>query len=81
MKYGVAQGSILGPSLFLIYVNDLPNATNILDLIMFADDTNLSYSHHNIKKIFSTVKEELEKLGGWFTANRLLLNIKKTKYT
>ena len=44
---------------------------------MFADDTNLFYLHHNIKKLFSTVNEELEKLAGWFTE----LNIKKTKYT
>ena len=79
--YGVPQGSILGPLLFLLYVNDLPNATNVLDPIMFADDTNLFYSHHDIKTLFSTVNEELEKLGGWFTANRLLMNIKKTKYT
>ena len=81
ITYGVPQGSILGPLLFLIYVNDLPNATNILDPIMFADDTNLFYSHHDIKTLFSTVNEELEKLGDWFTANRLSLNIKKTKYT
>ena len=68
-------------SQMIIYVNDLPNATNILDPIMFADDTNLFYSHHDIKTLFSTVNEELEKLGDWFTANRLSLNIKKTKYT
>ena len=48
---------------------------------MFADHTNLFYSHHNIKTLFSTVNEELEKLGGWFTASRLSLNIKETKYT
>ena len=48
---------------------------------MFADDTNLFYSHHGIKTLFSIVNEELEKLGDWFTANRLSLNIKKTKYT
>ena len=58
-------------SQMIIYVNDLPNATNILDPIMFADDTNLFYSHHDIKTLFSTVNEELEKLGDWFTANRL----------
>ena len=81
ITHGVQEGSILGPLLFLIYVNDLPNATNILDPIMFADDTNLFYSHHDIKTLFSTVNEELEKLGDWFTANRLSLNIKKTKYT
>ena len=81
ITYGVPQGSILGPLLFLIYVNDPPNATSILDLIMFADDTNLFYSHHDIKTLFSTVNEELEKLGGWFTTNRLSLNITKTKYT
>ena len=81
ITYGVPQGSILGPLLFLIYVNDLPNATNILDPIMFADDTNLFYSHHDIKTLFSTVNAELQKLADWFTANRLSLNIKKTKYT
>ena len=81
ITYGVPQGSILGPLLFLIYINDLPNATNILDPIMFADDTNLFYSHRGIKTLFPTVNEELEKLGGWFTANRLSLIIQKTKYT
>ena len=48
---------------------------------MFPDDTNLFYSHHDIKTLFSTVNEELEKIEGWFTANRLSLNIKKAKYT
>ena len=67
--------------IFAIYVNGFPNATNILDLVMFADDTNLFYSHHDIKTLFSTVNEQLKKLEGWFTANRLSLSIKKTKYT
>ena len=53
ITYGVPQGSIPGPLLFLIYVNDLPNATNILDPTMFADDTNLFYSHHDIKTLSS----------------------------
>ena len=48
---------------------------------MFADDRNISYLHHDIKTLSSTVNEELEKLGGWFTVNKLSLNIKKTKYT
>ena len=47
---------------------------------MFANDTNSFHSHRDIKTLFSRVNEELEKLGGWFTANRLSLNIKKTKY-
>ena len=73
---GVPQGSIL----FLIYVNDLCNVSNILDLIMFADD-NLFFSHRNISTPFLTINNELHKIGEWFKANRLSLNIKKNKYT
>ena len=80
MTCGVPQGSILGPLLFLLYINDLSNVSNILDLIMFADDTNLFYSHHNIKELFTAVNKELQKLGDWFTSNKLSINIKKTKY-
>ena len=47
---------------------------------MFADDTNLFYSHHDIKTLFSTVNEELEKYGGWFPANRLSLDINEIQF-
>ena len=78
---GGPQGSILGPLLFLIYVNDLCSASNISDPIMFVDDTNLFYSHQNISSLFMTVNNELDKIGEWFKANKLSLNVKKTKYT
>ena len=62
---GVPQGSVLGPLLFLIYVNDLKDASKGLDCIMFADDTNFFYSHKNIKSLFYTVNSELEKISQW----------------
>ena len=74
---GVPQGSILGPLLFLIYGNDLNNASSTLDLIMFADDRNLFYSHKNIHQLFAKVNEELEKIGDWFKANKLSFNNQK----
>ena len=59
IKCGVPQGSILGPLLFLLYVNDLPKAYNRLTSIMFADDTNLFLSHRNHKTLFQTANREL----------------------
>ena len=75
------QGLILGPLLFLVYVNDFNKASDVIDHIMFADDTNLFYSHQNIKTLFGTVNCELEKICEWFRANKLTLNVRKTNYT
>ena len=80
IKCGVPQGSILGPLLFLIYINDLHNSSKMLKFILFADDTNLFYSHTNIKDLFKTVNQELAHINEWFKANKLSLNISKTKY-
>ena len=81
ISYGVRQGSILGPLIFLLYMNDLPNASLVLDPVIYADDTNLFYSNNYIETLFSTVNMELERIREWFKANKLSLNIKKTNYT
>ena len=81
VKCRVPQGFILGPLLFLLYVHDLKNASSVLDPIMFADDTNLFYTHSNIQKLFSTMNEELANINQWFTSNKLSLNAKKPKYS
>ena len=60
---------------------DFKNVSNILVPIMFPDYTKLFYSHHNIKTLFTTVIEELNRNAQWFKANKLTLNIKKVKYT
>ena len=75
------QGSILEPLLFLIYVNDLCNVSKIFEAITLADDTNLFFSHKNIKEFSHTANLELNKVFIRFNANKLSLNKDKTKYT
>ena len=79
MVCGVPQGSVLGPLLFLLYINDLPNATDFLTLL-FADDTTFQYSGANLDILFEKCNSELEKASIWFRANKLTLNVKKTKF-
>ena len=76
---GVPQGSILGPLMFLIFVNDLHKVTKYLDSIMFADDANFFYPHKNIKTLFQIVNSELKLVNEWFLTNKLSLNAKKNK--
>ena len=77
---GVPQGSVLGPLLFLLYVNDICHSSDIFDFFLFADDTNLLYANSNLKTLETIVNKELQKLSDWLIANKLTLNIKKSNF-
>ena len=77
---GVPQGSILGPLLFLIYINDIHNSSSKFNFFLFADDTNLLYSDKNLRTLENIVNKELENISDWLFANKLSLNIAKSNF-
>ena len=79
LNIGVPQGLVLGPLLFLLYINDMPNVTNLF-IRLFADDTFLSFQHKNPKKLNKIVNRELNKVADWLLDNRLSLNVLKSKF-
>ena len=80
VTYGVPQGSVLGPLLFIIYTNDLPQSLTNSKTILFADDTTIFKSSNNIEHLYKAMNEDLKILEDWFKANKLSLNASKTNY-
>ena len=68
---GVPQGSLLGPLLFILYINDFQNSSNVLSFILFADDTSVYFSHKNPDTLLNTVNSELKCIHEWICCNKL----------
>ena len=77
---GVPQGSVLGPLLFLLYINDLFVSSNYLSFILFADDTNIFLRHKDLATLTRMINQELSHVSSWFNANKLTVHPDKSKF-
>uniref|UniRef100_A0A8C6MEW6 Reverse transcriptase domain-containing protein n=1 Tax=Nothobranchius furzeri TaxID=105023 RepID=A0A8C6MEW6_NOTFU len=80
ITHGVPQGSVLGPKLFILYINDICDVSKVLQFILFADDTNIFCSGNDLEIIIQNMVCEMSKLKKWFNDNKLFLNWNKTKF-
>ena len=80
IKHGVPQGSVLGPLLFLIYINDIRESSEVLKFFLFADDTTVFYSDKTNAGTEDLLNRELSKVSTWLAANKLSLNVKKSNF-
>ena len=79
-KCAVPQGTILGPLLFLIYINDLPNCLTSCQPRMYADDTHITYADVDVNSIQLNLNHDLGNLNKWLISNKLTLNTAKTEF-
>ena len=77
---GVPQGSVLGPVLFNLYINDIVNVSNKFKYVLFADDTNILYSGEESETVENIVNKELHLIYVWLCTNKLSINLSKTNF-